>query len=188
MAHQLLVHENRVREAGTGSNATSCAAFGRSRRSARHRHFLVVFQGRPVSRSQVWAAACQDRQAACIAVVAWRRMLSCWSGSASWRARPVSACRSSSLLWPMMAAASAWCRQQVAADADGHSASSGVRRASWRSRVAVAAAPAQSSAGRASLAAGGWRGGGRFAGMLCSRTVSAPGPGWSGPVVLGQAA
>src|SRR5260370_31730030 len=61
----------------------------------------------------------------------------------------------------MMGAASALCRQQGAAEGDGQPDWPAGRCARWRSRAALAVAPAHSSAAETSLSAGGWPGGGR---------------------------
>jgi hypothetical protein len=76
------------------------------------------------------------------------------------------------------------CRQQAAAEAGGHRGSWPGRSARWRSRVAVAATPATSSAAVAALAAAGDRGGGRFAGMLYREKAARVAPG---SIVLGRA-
>lgn len=134
-----------------------------------------------VSGSQACVTACQDCHAARAASAdCW--IASWWcSARPSWRARPARVVRSSSLLWAMMAAASALCRQLAAAEGDGQSGWPGGRWARWRRRAAVAVAPAHSSATGRSVLAGGPRGGRRRPGARCWLGCQGSGQpdGWS---------
>src|SRR5258708_34194594 len=80
----------------------------------------------------------------------------------------------------MMAAASALCRQQAAAEGDGQPDWPAGRCARWRSRAALAVAPAHSSAAETSLSAGGLLGGGGVAGVGGRGRLLWAGARWGG--------
>ena len=117
--------------------------------------------------SRLRAAACQAGHACPVASAATRRPVTraglaarCWARAASERS-------SSSLLWPTMAAASAPRRQEVTVAVSGQRDWLARPGAAWRSRSAVMAAPAHSSA-TVSVPWGSRRGGRMRAGTVSS--------------------